>query len=247
MRYINISSIENLDELQTKLNECRNWSCVKEVLSELSQKTCWYCEHYVPATGYAEVDHWRPKSQEMYPWLEFEIKNYIYSCKCCNNKKLDKFPLKDDTKRAKSLTDDISKEEPLLLNPLNKSDIQSICYDKSGRLISKKNEITDKVRKTKEILQLDTTDRLAEKQAAFNSLCSDLEMFLDFKSDEKIADKMIAKINQRIKYNQGNTFIWSFCMYIESWFRENDIELAGSNIREKIEFPEDFKEIYLSN
>ena len=247
MRYININSIENFDELQTKLNKCKKWSCVKEALSELSQKTCWYCEHYVPSTGYAEVDHWRPKDKNLYPWLEFELKNYIYSCKCCNNKKLYKFPLKDETKRAKAPTDDISKEEPLLLNPLNKSDIQSICYDKSGRLMPRKNEIIDKVRKTKEILQLDTTDRLAEKQKAFSRLCYDLDIYLKFKSNQEIANEMIKQINKKIEYEQGNTFVWSFCMYIESWLRENDIELAGTDIREKINFPSDFEEVYLSN
>lgn len=247
MRYIDINSIENLDELQLRLKECKDWGCVRSILADLSKKTCWYCEHYVPATGYAEVDHWRPKSQKMYPWLEFEIKNYIYSCKCCNNKKLDKFPLKDDTKRAKSPTDDISKEEPLLLNPLNKSDIQSICYDMSGRLVPKKNEIRDKVRKTKEILQLDTTDRLAEKSKAFSVLCSDLDTYLQFKSNEEFANVMIKKINEKIKYEEGNPFVWSFCMYIESWFKENDTKLVGTNIREKIKFPEDFKEVYLNN
>ena len=58
---------------------------------------------------------------------------------------------------------------------------------------------------------------------------------------------MIKKINEKIKYEEGNTFVWSFCMYIESWFKENDTKLVGTNSREKIKFPEDFKEVDLNN
>ncbi len=245
MRYIDINSLENLDELQRQLDECKDWNCVKDILSNLSQKTCWYCEHYVPCTGYAEVDHWRPKCQKKYPWLEFVIKNYIYSCKACNNKKSTHFPLTNDSQRAKCSTDDLSKEEPLLLNPCSKEDVCSVCYDAAGSLYARTEEIIEKVKKTKHFLKLDTTERIAKKQKAFNMLDSDLEMISLFKTKPEILDPLIEKINKRLVYEVGNEFVWSFCMYIESWLRENEENFTEISIRDKIKFPQDFSEIYL--
>lgn len=245
MRYIDINSLKNLDELQRQLDECKDWNCIKDILSNLSQKTCWYCEHYVPCTGYAEVDHWRPKCQEKYPWLEFVIENYIYSCKACNNKKSTHFPLTDDSQRAKCSTDDLSKEEPLLLNPCNKNDVCSVCYDASGRLFAATDEIKEKVRITKEIFQLDTMERLAKKQKEFNKLSDKLRMMYKFRATPEIVDELIKMINKLITYENGNEFIWSYCMYLESWIRENEENFTEISIRDKIIFPQDFSEIYL--
>lgn len=169
MRYVDINSLENLDELQERLNLCKDWNCVKEELSKLSQKTCWYCEHYITGSGYAEIDHWRPKCEGQYPWLEFTLRNYIYSCKACNNKKSTHFPLVDEAKKA-SCEIELSNEEPLLLNPCNKEDVRSVCYDNSGRLFPRTDKIKEKVKITKQILKLDTNERLAKNKEHLTSL-----------------------------------------------------------------------------
>lgn len=244
MRYVDINSLENLDELQERLNLCKDWNCVKEELSNLSQKTCWYCEHYITGSGYAEIDHWRPKCEGQYPWLEFTLRNYIYSCKACNNKKSTHFPLVDEAKKA-SCEIELSNEEPLLLNPCNKEDVRSVCYDNSGRLFPRTDKIKEKVKITKQILKLDTNERLAKRQRAFNRLDNNLNLIKEFQDNQKIVYKLINEINDLIKYDEGNEFVWSFCMYIESWLRDNEKDLTEIPIREKIKFPQDFCEVYL--
>lgn len=243
MRYVDINSLENLDELQERLNLCKDWNCVKEELSNLSQKTCWYCEHYITGSGYAEIDHWRPKCEGQYPWFEFTLRNYIYSCKACNNKKSTHFPLVDEAKKA-SCEIELSNEEPLLLNPCNKEDVRSVCYDNSGRLFPRTDKIKEKVKITKQILKLDTNERLAKKQRAFNQLDENLKYIKKCKKRE-FADILIERINKLITYDEGNEFVWSFCMYIESWLRDNEKDLTEIPIREKIKFPQDFCEVYL--
>lgn len=243
MRYVDINSLENLDELQERLNLCKDWNCVKEELSNLSQKTCWYCEHYITGSGYAEIDHWRPKCEGQYPWLEFTLRNYIYSCKACNNKKSTHFPLVDEAKKA-NCEIELSNEEPLLLNPCNKEDVRSVCYDNSGRLFPRTDKIKEKVKITKQILKLDTNERLAKKQRAFNQLDENLKYIKKCKKRE-FADILIERINKLITYDEGNEFVWSFCMYIESWLRDNEKDLTEIPIREKIKFPQDFCEVYL--
>ena len=245
MRYIDINSLENLDELQERLNKHRKWKLVKDDLANLSQKTCWYCEHYIPGSGYAEIDHWRPKNKDKYPWLEFSIRNYIYSCKACNNRKSTNFPLVDESQRAKCESDDLSHEEPLLLNPCNKEDVRSVCYDASGRLFGRTIKIRAKVKITKDILELDTQDRLAEKQEAFCELNELLDELLLYRTDAIEVEKIIKKINYKITYKDGKRFIWSFCMYIEYWLRDNEEYFTEIPIREKIKFPQDFCEVYL--
>jgi len=245
LRYVDINSLENLDELQERLNKHRKWKLVKGDLANLSQKTCWYCENNVPCSGYPEVDHWRPKNENKYPWLEFVIKNYIYSCKVCNNKKLGQFPLVDESKRAKCESDDLSHEEPLLLNPCNKEDVRSVCYDASGRLFPRTDKIKEKVKITKKILKLDTNERLAKKQKAFNRLNNKLNSIKKYQENQQIAYDLINEINDLIKYDEGNEFVWSFCMYIESWLRDNEEDFTEIPIREKIKFPQDFCEVYL--
>lgn len=244
MRYVDINSLENLDELQERLDLCKDWNCVKEELSNLSQKTCWYCEHYITGSGYAEIDHWRPKCEGQYPWLEFTLRNYIYSCKACNNKKSTHFPLVDEAKKA-SCEIELSNEEPLLLNPCNIDDIRSICYDASGRLYTTKVEMSEKVKITKQILKLDTTARLAKKQRAFNQLDEKLKYIKKVQKNREFADILIEQINKLITYDEGNEFVWSFCMYIESWLKDYEDDFREIPIREKIKFPQDFCEVYL--
>jgi uncharacterized protein (TIGR02646 family) len=77
---------------------------------------CAWCESWVErATSYEEVDHYRPKS--LYYWLGYAWDNLIISCKPCNTKKLDQFPIEDEAQRASDHRGDVAQERPLLLNP----------------------------------------------------------------------------------------------------------------------------------
>jgi hypothetical protein len=87
---------------------------------------CCFCETKISAGSHGDVEHYRPKkgvaedpSHGGYWWLAYEPTNLLLSCQVCNQSfKKNKFPLKDETKRAKTPDDLLSDEEPLLLNPL---------------------------------------------------------------------------------------------------------------------------------
>jgi uncharacterized protein (TIGR02646 family) len=66
-------------------------------------------------SSYDEIDHYRPKSH--YYWLGYSWENLLISCKPCNTKKGDNFPLRDESRRATTHDDDLSAEKPLLIDP----------------------------------------------------------------------------------------------------------------------------------
>lgn len=68
---------------------------------------CGYCETPKSAGAALRVDHYRPKgavqeslTHEGYYWLGYEWSNLILSCETCNGKKLDQFPLQQETARV---------------------------------------------------------------------------------------------------------------------------------------------------
>jgi uncharacterized protein (TIGR02646 family) len=87
---------------------------------------CAYCEKDLREEA-AHVDHFRPAGAIMegitkihpgYYWLAYTWENLYLSCLACNSSfKRDFFPLIDPAKRARSHHDEISNEEPLLIDP----------------------------------------------------------------------------------------------------------------------------------
>ena len=101
---------------------------VKEELRRAQYRKCCYCESNFDATGYGEIEHFRPKGavqQERgrrveypgYYWLAYDWNNLLMSCKRCNTAKGSLFPLVDDGARARSHHDDVGEERPLFIDP----------------------------------------------------------------------------------------------------------------------------------
>ncbi|WP_054177723.1 HNH endonuclease [Trabulsiella odontotermitis] len=59
---------------------------IKEALRKSSFDKCAFCEGIPGKTGFAEIEHFYPKSD--YTDKAFEWDNLLYSCKQCNNNKL---------------------------------------------------------------------------------------------------------------------------------------------------------------
>lgn len=59
---------------------------IRNALKESSFHKCAFCEGIPEETGFAEVEHFHPKS--IYTDKAFEWTNLLYSCKACNNNKL---------------------------------------------------------------------------------------------------------------------------------------------------------------
>jgi uncharacterized protein (TIGR02646 family) len=102
---------------------------VKRALLEAQNQKCCYCEEKFGATSYGDIEHYRPKTASHqgrglpkltpgYYWLANEWTNLLVSCEVCNrgNKRM-MFPLRDPETRARSHQDDLTREEPLLINP----------------------------------------------------------------------------------------------------------------------------------
>ena len=124
------------------------WKDLKEKLRELSHGKCWYCESIDDRSDNA-VDHYRPKNNvkdaapphDGYWWLAFSWKNYRFSCTFCNSVrtsastsggKHDYFPLWEENRRARSETDSLDEEMPLLLDPTNPLDVELISFSDDG-------------------------------------------------------------------------------------------------------------------
>jgi uncharacterized protein (TIGR02646 family) len=112
---------------------------VRKALRSLFHGKCAYCEAFYDDTQTEDVEHFRPKgridtpSGKLYPgywWLAATWSNLLPSCARCNRRntvklydgstvhigKGNRFPIDDETKRARKENDE-SKELELLINP----------------------------------------------------------------------------------------------------------------------------------
>ena len=102
---------------------------VKEALKSAQFQKCCFCEGKFSANAPGDVEHFRPKGavqhdensrRELpgYFWLAYSWENLYWSCQVCNrSNKKSFFPLRNPDLRARSCTDNLSLEEPLILNP----------------------------------------------------------------------------------------------------------------------------------
>lgn len=118
----------------------------QELWVEIQHGKCCYCESklYEKADHQkaGDVEHFRPKDgykqdigsetilKPSYYWLAYDWDNLLFSCEVCNNKpyKENKFPLIDDTQRAKNYHEDINKEKPYLINPAKENPDEHLTF-----------------------------------------------------------------------------------------------------------------------
>ena len=148
---------------------------VKACLREISSDKCAYCEYPLSRTD-LNVEHYRPKAKVNgrndhpgYYWLAYEWDNLLPACQHCNQLRSDppilgnlartrgrgkgnEFPLVDEQFRASSPADQISNEEPLLINPALEDPSEHITFDPLGKPIGR----TVKGGKSIEVYNLDT-------------------------------------------------------------------------------------------
>lgn len=143
-----VRNLPDADRIKVINANQKIWKDLKEKLKALSHDKCWYCES-VDARSDNAVDHFRPKGNVRdsapphlgYWWLAFDWKNYRFSCTFCNSLrnsattsggKHDYFPLWDETKRARSETDSLDDEIPLLIDPANAYGFEMIAFADDG-------------------------------------------------------------------------------------------------------------------
>ena len=102
---------------------------VKDMLKNAQYGKCCFCEGKSNAFAPKDVEHYRPKGavrqdenssvlKPGYFWLAYSWQNLYWCCQFCNRShKRDYFPLRDPAKRARSHSDNLAEEEPLIVDP----------------------------------------------------------------------------------------------------------------------------------
>ncbi len=134
-------------------NNSKAWAAVRDYLSGMSSKKCWYSEARESVSRY-QVDHFRPHGRakqaaktyaEGYSWLAFDLHNFRLAGMLCNtvNKeysdesvgKGDWFPLVDSTRRATLENRAIDGESPILLDPTDPEDPGKLWFNEDGNVV----------------------------------------------------------------------------------------------------------------
>jgi uncharacterized protein (TIGR02646 family) len=110
---------------------------IKKALWDWHHGKCCYCERKRDMKRDSDVEHFRPKlevaEEEGHPgywWLAYEWKNYFLACKSCNEEcKKTHFPLMPGGKRAFAKEDDLDREKPVLINPVDEDPEKFIGFD----------------------------------------------------------------------------------------------------------------------
>lgn len=113
---------------------------VKNALKADQHEKCAFCESKFAATGYGDVEHFRPKGgftqnpgdrieKPGYYWLAYEWQNLTFSCQICNQQfKKNYFPLANPSLRVRTHHDDIGREKPLLVDPVTEDPAQQLGF-----------------------------------------------------------------------------------------------------------------------
>jgi len=150
---------------------------VKDALIKAQHGKCCFCEGRFKAHAYGDVEHYRPKgavkqdknAEALYPgyyWLVYSWENLYYSCTICNSRKSSCFPLVDPTKRARSHSDSLAEENPLILDPGGSEDPR----DHINFRYEIAKGVTNSGRTTIEIVDLNRNDLVEERLDHLNKL-----------------------------------------------------------------------------
>jgi hypothetical protein len=147
-RMINLST----EQRKKVIKEKELWKELKGILKKVMNGKCWYCESNQCRTD-NPIDHFRPKNRvaestlhQGYWWLAYKWQNYRYCCDYCNTHgseltrgtpggKQDHFPLWDESQRSNSITDNLELEQPLLLDPLCRTDPGLLWFNEDGSAV----------------------------------------------------------------------------------------------------------------
>ncbi len=158
------------------------WRGFKDLLLSWSHGKCWYSELRESGSDY-HVDHYRPKGRvraegepdrEGYWWLAFQWTNFRVAVSWVNSPhkgkgpsaqgKADYFPLKPGSHPVGPFGD-IRDELPLLLDPVNETDILMVDFDENGSPVPTVGEWGEvRVKSTTRILHLDAPQMIEARQ-----------------------------------------------------------------------------------
>ncbi|MCP5007099.1 MAG: hypothetical protein GY941_24615 [Planctomycetes bacterium] len=201
---------------------------VRKTLWDHHDRKCCYCERKRELKRESDVEHYRPKAaienEKNHPgywWLAYDWENYFIACKPCNQgHKKNHFPLLPDGIRAESPKDSLTKEQPVLINPVEDDPEKFMDYDwKNSNGFFVKVVGLDKNgrgEKTIELMHLNRKELVGER-AEWLSLLKDLADTMDFLKKERIhsrIDEIASKIEMQTRSRK------SFAGFRRDFFRK---------------------------
>ncbi len=202
----------------------------KDVLSQLFQDKCAYCESSIGAVGFGEIEHFRPKTQargfegelapDHYWWLAYEWNNLYLICQLCNRNKRNFFPVLGERAEPCAVGKALETEKPLLLDPCNDNPEDHLVFDKSGVVAGR----TERGRVTIELLGLNRHQlQDARKREAEHALAEfEAELLRRLvKETPAIEEVLQALLDSRRPYAAMRRQV------ITEWLRENKLAPPG--------------------
>lgn len=158
------------------------WKRVKNILRELQNGKCCFCERVRDERRESDVEHFRPKlgiTEEPthlgYWWLVYDWGNLLFSCQPCNqDHKKNQFPLLNNGIRAWVEGDPLDTENPVLINPFieDPDDYFEYEWTSSNGVFVKICGLDNEGRgeKTKDILDLNRVDLMEGRAKLIKTL-----------------------------------------------------------------------------
>ncbi|MEA3451744.1 MAG: hypothetical protein U9Q83_07550, partial [Bacteroidota bacterium] len=142
-------------------------------LDSLYFKKCGYCEKI---TNNYEIEHYRPKDKELYPYLSYEWSNIFPVCHHCNFHKKNLFPISSKVRNSDINIRDIKIlneiEEPKIINPEIDNPEEHFDFNiETGEIIGK----TSRANETIKICDLNSDDLIYFRKKTIDPIIDTIE------------------------------------------------------------------------
>ena len=147
------------------------WQIARDSLAGIFHSKCAACESRLGVDNFIPVSHFRPKagvvedkSSSGYWWLAYDWYNLLILCARCLHMKSSRFPIVG--KRALGPSDNLSEENPLLLDPSVDDPNAHLAFDDDGTVVGK----TERGRITIEIFGLNRETLVEARRGAIKDM-----------------------------------------------------------------------------
>jgi uncharacterized protein (TIGR02646 family) len=204
-------------------------------LLKLFGDKCVYCEAPFDS-GRGEVEHFRPKLRTSdaanrpikvhdddadadvthggYYWLAFSWNNLLLGCTNCNQPpaKANKFPVRDESRRAWRPDSALEDEEPLLLDPSRDDPAQHLDFDTSGESAGYVIPLKDSARgrESIEVYRLNRDGLIQARKSQALAIAQAENVFVSAQNlgDDQLQDA-IDDIRRRCQATQPFSALWT--------------------------------------
>jgi hypothetical protein len=193
-----------------KRNGPNKWSPLKDRLTAMLGKKCWYTEVELIG-GHLTIDHYRPICD--YWWLAYDAENYRVACPFANSPehnrehgcaggKGDNFPLLTSEQRATEKTR-LWIEKPVILDPCDEDDCDLVAFQADGRPILNPQKGSDpvaaeRVEKSKILLNLDHPDFNSNREQLCRDIADDVKAYEQLPVDAESRVALRIRLERRI-------------------------------------------------